>query len=274
MTAVQWVDVFQHWFYSGTLAFIGVLFLLRPACFAATCPYFNNLRGDADIRVRIMEASVRRKAMENVSPSLGYYVAAISFALAILGAVTWQQPALWYAIECLAIAAAISIAFLQLRSAQRIRVAVLCARTPSSVIHPAWGLVAVLCALSPLGDLPNPSLRLTAAIVVVASLCIAYVAWRVTMMPAMMEGVDIPAEQFVDERLRAQRSSRILLLAMIVPFVYLAQTSVVHAPARSETLVHACLEAATLVAWLAFQGMLNRQNKRGPSVLEWKTAAP
>lgn len=271
MTVVQWVDVFQHWFYSGTLAFIGVLFLLRPACFAATCPYFSNLRGDADMRVRIMDASVRRKAMENVSPSLGYYVAAISFVLAILCALTWQQPALWYAIECLSIAAAISIAFLQLRSAQRVRIAVLSARSPSSVIHPAWAIVAVLCALSPLGDLPNHALRLTAAIVVAASLCIAYVAWRVTMMPSIMEGVDLPAEQFVDEHLRAQRSSRILLLAMVVPFVYLAQTSVVRAPGRSETLLHAALEAATLVAWLGFQAMLNRQKNRGPAVREIRT---
>lgn len=272
-TDMQWFDVFQHWFYTGALAFMGVLFVFRPACFAATSPYCRGVRADADVLVRIMEASARRKNMENVSPRLGYFMAAASFILAFVSAITWQQPALWYALDCLAMAAATTVAFMQIRNAQKRRVALLAPRTPSAVIHPAWSAVSLMCAMTPLVDIWNPALRLTACIVAAASLGIALIAWRATMMPAIIEGVDIPAERFVDERLRAQRSSRVLVIAMIVPFVYLAQTSVVHSPVFLERLVHTAFEEATVIAWLVFMLVLNRSLKRAPAVTEWSAQA-
>lgn len=257
---MNWVNDFQHWFYTAFFAWLAWTFLRNPARFAATCPYFCNIETDEWAHDRIMDASVRRKRMEHISPNLGYYLGALNAVLAVLCGATWLQPSLWYAVSTLGMAAVTGVAYLQLRNSQRRRVAVLTVRGPARVVSPYWIAAAFLSAFTPLVDVPHASLRLTAIAVCIATLIIATIGWRLTLMPALLEGEDLPAEQFVDDRLRSMRSIGALAVAMGVPFVYLAQTSV-----PPPSLAHMILEETTLVAVLVLSRSFLRPCKRGPS---------
>jgi hypothetical protein len=49
------------------------------------------------------------------------------------------------------------------------------------------------------------------------------VALRLTHLPALLQGDDVAAEVFVDNRLRAHRSAAPLLLAVVQPFAFISQ---------------------------------------------------
>lgn len=263
------LNAFQHWFYTAFFMLLAWSFLRNPARYAATCVYFSDVATDERTRERIMDASVRRKRLENISPNLGYYLGALNAVLAVLCGATWMQPSLWYAVSTLGMAAVSGVAYLQLRNSQRRRVAVLAVRGPASAISPYWIGAAFLCAFTPLVDLPHASLRFTAIAVCVATLLIAFIGWRLTLMPALLEGVDLPAELYVDDRLRSMRSMGAFAVAIGVPFVYLAQTSV---PAPS--VAHMVVEEITFATGFALTWIFLRRKKRGPSegeLQDWDT---
>lgn len=257
---MAWVNIFQHWFYTAFFALLAWSFLRNPAQYAATCAYFSNIATDERTHKRIMDASVRRKRLENISPNLGYYLGALNVVLAVLCGATWLQPSLWYAVSTLGMAGVTGVAYLQLRNSQRRRVAVLAVRGPGAAISPYWIGAAFLCAITPLVDLPHASLRFTAITVCIATLLIAFIGWRLTLMPALLEGIDLPAEHYVDEQLRSMRSMGAFAVAIGVPFVYLAQTSV---PAPS--VAHMVVEEVTFGVGFALTWIFLRRKKRGPS---------
>lgn len=257
---MNWIIDFQHWFYTAFFALLAWTFFRNPAQYAAICAYFRGIKMEEGAHDRVMAASIRRKQMEDISPRLGYYLAALNLVLAFACAVTWLQPSLWYAISCVGMALITGVAYLQLRTSLRRRVAVLAAGRPERTLPSYWISAAAFSALTPLVDLPNPALRFTAIAVCVASVTIAAVAWRLSLMPALLSGVDIPAEQFVDGRLRWMRSTRAMAVAMGVPFVYLSQTSVPHA-----TPLHMVVQELTFVLGFAIVWVMFRKSKRGPS---------
>lgn len=259
---MAWLNTFQHWFYTAFFALLAWSFLRNPARYAATCAYFRNIDTDEPARDRIMDASVRRKRLENISPNLGYYLGALNAVLAVLCGATWLQPSLWYAISTLGMALVTGVAYLQLRNSQRRRVAVLAPRGPGRAISPYWIAAAFLCALTPLVDIPHVPLRFTAIAVCAATLIIASIGWRLTLMPALLEGVDLPAEQFVDDRLRSMRSMGAFAVAIGVPFVYLAQTSV-----PTPSIAHMIAQEVTFVTGFALSWIFLRSTKRVQTAL-------
>lgn len=260
---MAWLNDFQHWFYTAVFVLLAWSFLRNPARFAATCSYFCNIKTDEWVHARIMDASVRRKRLENISPNLGYYLGALNAALAVLCGVTRVQPSLWYAVSIVGMAAVSAGAYLQLRNSQRRRVAVLAVRSPGRAISPYWIPAVLLCALTPLVDLPDAPLRLTAITVCIATLIIAFIGWRLLLMPALLEGADLPAEQYVDDQLRSRRSMGAFAVAIGVPFVYLAQTSV-----PPPSVAHMIAQEATFAAGFALTWIFLRPLKRGPSANE------
>lgn len=259
---VQLTAEFNHWFYAVVLACIGMSALRNPARFSATCPYFCHLRVPEPTHERLMAASRRRKAMEGISPHLGSYFGIISILLAIACVTTPQEPALWYALGCLAMASTTAIAYLQVRNSQRRRVAALAQRSAVRVLSPLWLCLALVAALAPLVDIVDPVRWLPASIVCAASLLCVYLAWRVALMQAILEGVDLPVEQFVDDRLRRVRANAELLLGFIISFVYLGQTDV------DASTLHIALIPVTLLMWVAFTWFRLRDSREAPSVSE------
>lgn len=239
----EFTNVFQHWFYTAFFAYIAWRFLTNPASYTSTCVYFAEIQTEGWAHDRIMQASMRRKQLENISPNLGYYLGVLSLALTGLCGASLT----------------IGGTYLQLRNSQKRRVAVLSVRRPQNALPLCWVWAGALAALTPLVDLPYTELRFTAIVVTVASLTMTIIAWRIALMPALLENVDLPAEQFVDDRLRAARSTISLVLAAGAPFVYLAQTSVLPHGA-----LHGLFEFLTLCAWFPFLLISLRLNRRGP----------
>lgn len=260
---MNWIDTFQHWFYTAFFVLLAWSFLRNPARYAATCPYFSNIKTDEWAHDRIMDASVRRERLEHISPKLGYYLGALNAVLAVLCGATWLQPSLWYAVSTLGMAAVTGVAYLQLRNSQRRRVAVLAVRSPGRAVSPYWIAAAFLSALTPLVDVTHPALRLTAIAVSLATLIIAVIGWRLTLMPALLEGLDLPVEQYVDDRLRSMRSMGAFAIAIGVPFVYLAQTSV-----PPPSAAHVLLQQLTLIVGFVLTVIYLRPKKRGPTADE------
>jgi hypothetical protein len=177
----------------------------------------------ADEQIRAINALDRRAEAERISRVPGYAGAAAAFVLAGIGAATSVPPVLLYAVFCLLLAGTIALMFLQLRNAQPKRVAVLTARTPSRVI-PMWMVgVALLGSLTPLAYAAKPQYTVIAIIICCTAIATLVVALRLTQLPALLQGDDLPAEVFIDDRLRAHRSAAPLLLAVVQPVAFLSQ---------------------------------------------------
>lgn len=172
---------------------------------------------------RVQRAIDRRQLAEGSPAPLGRSTGVASLALSAASAFTRVPPSLLYAILCLVIVAVAATAFWKLRNTQQKRVAVLSSRTPDKVISPFWFVLAAVSAFLILPFAEYPQWTLAAIVVCVSSLLTAFIAWRLTMLGAILSGDDIAAEQFVDDRLRSYRVSSVLLLALIQPFVFASQ---------------------------------------------------
>ena len=209
-----------HWIWAALFAGLGVFYAIKPGCLCGM-PKFR-IPGGAD-RPRIDTVVNRRKQVERVPEYVGFYLSAISFALAAVAAFTRVQPALLYGILCLEIATVNAVTYLYLRTAPTKRTAVLTPRTIGSVIPWYWFAFAVAGALVVLIFLSNPTYAISAIVVCASSLLTIAIAWRLTQLPALIFGDDIVTERLVDDRVRAARSSNALILAVAQPFVLSSQ---------------------------------------------------
>lgn len=243
-------QVVLHWFWTGFFAVFGAYLLMWARNFAgpqaANC-HIRVASPDADTaNERIESAVTRREAAEGRPPRLGLWLGFWSLLLAAVAATGRVQPALLYALLCLGAAVAIGAAFLRLRNSQTTRVAVLAARSPEGVIPPVWFYGAAISALMLLIYAGSEQYRWPAAIVIASSLLTTAIAWRLTTLPALLSGVDVPAEQIIDERLRFHRSSLALFYATVQPFVFVSQTAAKGGAAEQAAWYFA------LVVWGAF----------------------
>ncbi len=246
------MNLHQHltWFWTGFFAFFGVYLLVWARNFAgpqtANC-HVRLASPDADAaNERIESAVTRREPAEGRPPRLGLWLGSWSLLLAAVAATGRVEPSLLYALLCLGAAVSIGAAFLRLRNSQPTRVAVLAARSPEGVIPPIWFYVAALSALMLLIYAGSEQYRWSALMVIASSLVTTAIAWRLTTLPALLSGVDVAAEQIVDERLRFHRSSVALFYATVQPFVFVSQTV-----AKGGAAEQAAWYLA-LVVWAAF----------------------
>ncbi|HET7815506.1 MAG TPA: hypothetical protein VFL13_14160 [Candidatus Baltobacteraceae bacterium] len=212
-----------HWFWTAFFAGFGVYLLLRPDCMMRTSCRVLRLRDGAD-RPRVDAAVERRRAVEHISNATGYGAAAFCFVMSAITAVTHVSTGLLYAIFCLGLALTMTALYLQLRNSQPTRIAVLNARTPASVI-PVWaflaaGVSAVCCLL--LAAMPH--LRVSALVVFASTAVTVFAAWRLTSLPAILQGVDVPVETALDQRLRFHRSAGVFVMGIVQPFVFASQS--------------------------------------------------
>jgi hypothetical protein len=207
---------------------LGVFLMIRGDRMTAVRRAFcwSRFSGDAaasgwDARVR--SAIERRQIAEGPPLPIGRWTGAASMLLSLACAFTSTPVAVLYAILCLLIAMVGAAALQQLRNTQQKRVAVLTSRTPGKVLPPFWFVLAVLSAVSILPFTEHPQWGFATVAVCMSSLATTFVAWRLTHLGAILTGEDVPAEQFVDDRVRSHRVSTILLLALIQPFVFTTQ---------------------------------------------------
>jgi hypothetical protein len=83
--------------------------------------------------------------------------------------------------------------------------------------------VALLGALTPLVYVGQPPLTTVAIVICCTAIATLVVALRLTQVPALLQGDDVAAEVFIDNKLRAQRSAVPLLLAVVQPVAFLSQ---------------------------------------------------
>ena len=195
----------------------------------------------------------RRVQAEGKTVPLGAWIGWFSFVLGIVAAMG-ADPTLLYAALCFGTTLGVAAAFLQVRNSQPTRVALLSARYPESVIPSYWFYAAIISALMLLSFAIVGKHAAAADIVMVSALLCIGMAWRLTALPALLSGEDIPAEQVIDDRLRFYRSRAAMMLAVVQTFVFcLLQSGALNA---TQTITY----ALTGVVYIAFAiWMIRRQ---------------
>lgn len=212
-----------HWFWAAFFAGFGVYLLIRPGCMMRATLRVLRLRDGSD-RERFDAALERRRSIEHIPNSTGYSAGAFSLIMAVITAFSHISTGLLYAIFCLGLASAMTVFYLHLRNSQPKRVAVLSARSAGTVI-PSWafGLGAV-SALTCLAITTITQLTVPASVVFVSTAITIFAAWRLTSLPSILQGIDVPVETVLDARLRFQRSASVLILGLAQPFVFCSQS--------------------------------------------------
>jgi len=163
--------------------------------------------------LRLRAVCRQRRELEAIDTRAASCFPALCFAAALLCASGIVAAPLCYAALSAGLAAILALSLWHVRGAGARRLATLRRRAPCEVVP--WYWFALLCvnvaAIAAAADLhaPNASALLAAS----ASVCSACVAWRIAGMPALLNGADLEAERFVDERLRFGRATGVLFLA-------------------------------------------------------------
>lgn len=252
------VLVFLRWFYTAFFALFGVFQILRGRNFlsARTADCFLKVpASDTSGTLQRVEAAVeRRQAAEGTPVPLGLWMGSFSFVLAAVAATGLIKPGLLYAAMCLGMTLGVAAVFLRLRNSQPTRVAVLSARSVHAVIPSYWFFAAAFSALTVLSYAAIPQYRIASVLVTVSSLLSVALAWRLAGLPALLTGVDITAEQFVDDRLRFYRSRAAMVFGVCETFVFCA---LVTGDRNMLQLLSYALTAAVCIAFAVW--MLKRQ---------------
>jgi hypothetical protein len=215
---------FIHWFWPGFFTLFGLFLLWRSPVGSPSAVAGWARTEDEETTSRLRRAWCKRRQAEEISKPVKLLPGAASIILAIITAFAGSAGAICYGILMLAIAGSAAAAYLQLRNKLPIRVAVLQPRNPGSVIPFFWFALASAQGLLALAALPihNVGTQLGALFVCFSSLGCAWLAWRVTGMPALLAGEDLATETFVDARLRFYRAASILVYAFAQSFVFLS----------------------------------------------------
>ena len=240
-------DAFLHWWWLGFFVGFGILILLRSRSFGG---FGCEIDAACDSQQRISAAFERRRTAEPLSRWLVAPWGIASIAIGVVAAVTHVLPVLLYALMCLCGAITFGVAYLHLRNLSEKRVAVLAARSPFSAIPPLWFAAAMLSALSILPFATQRDDAVPTLVVFFSTLATVAISWRLTLLPAVLSGVDVPAEQAVDDRIRARRSSSVLFLALVQPLAFSFQSSELSAPVQVASLTICALSTIALAVWM------------------------
>jgi len=225
-----------HWFWFAFFLLFGIYMLTRTKMGSAcAAPYRTD---DPSSEARIDAAVVRRQQAEGTPPPLWLWTGVPCICLAVVQAFWPAQPGLLYALMCLSIAVATGIAYTRLKNSQPKRVAVLANRSVESVIPSYWFAIAAISSVSMLAFVSDKNDAVPAIVVCVASMVTAFVARRLTLLPALLSGVDVPAEQLVDDKLRFARSSVPLTYTFCSTFAFCVQAMPIDNPSSVQTTAY------------------------------------
>lgn len=184
-----------------------------------------------------LRAAIERRAQAEGAPRpVGGWAGAICFVLGVF-ALFEASPALLYGILCFSLTTLTAAVYLRLKNTQPLRTAVLSPRSFASTIPLYWFVIAAVLALSSLVYVTIPQETVPAVLVCCSALASTFFAWRLAQLPAIFTGVDIGAEQRVDEKLRFARSAVPMMFALVQTFVF-------------STQVHYDLSTLQLVVWV------------------------
>lgn len=241
-----------YWYWPGFFLFSGLFLIWKT-------PYFGNVRviqsiaarssaADSSVDVRRVRDAVERRAQAEGAPlPLGRWIGILGIALGAADLAWHQFAPLYYALFQLGATLIAFAAFVRLRNVQRKRVAVLSPRRSAAVIPVPVLLGACVPAVLILSYATRPGMWVPAVLTSVASLACLAMAWRLTELPALMSGVDVPAEHVVDERMRIYRSTVALFWGVLPPFIFCTQAI------GQATIAQL---AAYVVSWIVAFGIL------------------
>jgi hypothetical protein len=211
---------------------------------------------DPLLEQRVTRALQERRRLEAV-PFVYRIVAAVWIAAGILAMLAcgakllphwWQSIA--YGVLCIGLSLLMLGAYVRIRNAQPVRVAFLARRVPTDVIPMPWFVLAVLSACSTLLGLTDSrsGAAFAAAFVCFSALATTAVAWGMTGLPARLAGEDVEIEQFIDQRVRFNRSAKILLLVFAQTFIYFVQANL----GPENSILMLALVVAELALYIAY----------------------
>jgi hypothetical protein len=237
-----------HWYWVAILAVFGLALIKTSGELGLSSRVSRMIRTtDCETGSRIREVLRKRIKLEQLSPAFKIIPGCVSLAAAAIAAFTPVQPFVLYSFVLLILACSMAFSFRQLRNRQPVRVAVLAHRSPQSVIPPVWFALAIVQGAAPLAALTIAGGMLSAIFVSVSTFACAALAWRVTEMPALLAGSDLPVEQFVDARLRLHRAASVLMLAFVQSFIFLTQMNAYAPNSIVQTAVY-----GSLAIWLVY----------------------
>lgn len=258
-----------RWFMVVFFAVFGS-WLIAGRRFGTAGSLFCSLCSDEPMQARVLSAYHRRERSEALPQRwMTGWLAACSFGMAAVTALTHASVTLLYAALVAATAFVLTIAYLRLQHFTKRRFAALQVRNPNAIVPQyAWAIVAT-SALLPF--LWLPSAGVVSALVAASGIVIVYLARRVALMPALLSGADVAAETYVDTRLRAARTTSLLATAAAPGFVFESFTG------YTDSAVHAAAFACSLCAltfMLARQIRLVRCRPSHDEIATWFHAAP
>ncbi len=203
---------------------------------------------DAATEARVDAAIDRRQDAEGSPAPLRLWIGIPCIALGVVQAFWPEQPQLLYALMCFVLAIANGVAFLRLKNSQPKRVAVLESRTPGSVIPAYWFAAAALSCASMVVFIGENAFAVSALVVFVSASVTALIAWRLTQLPSLLSGVDLPAEQIVDDQLRRVRSSVVLFCVFAQTFALACMAT----PHAGVSTVQSAVYAWNWFPWIVF----------------------
>lgn len=245
-----------HWYWVAFFVAFGIFLMTQRRNFGsvkAACCKMRVSACDAGMADRLRAAVERRAQAEGDPAPLGVYMGAVSIAIGALLAFTPLQAGVLYPLFCLCMTLISAGAYLRLRNAQPLRVAVLSVRSRDAAVPSYWFLVSALAALSVLAYAAIPAFRAGAIVVCCSSLLATLVAWRLTALPAILSGTDIPAEQIVDDRVRLYRSSACLIFGVVQGFVFCSQTLVEADAAQLGAYIVSGLACLAFAVWFVWR---------------------
>ena len=215
----EWFSHVIRWFFAAFFASLGAFLVIKElyggeGSFRASDP--ETLR-------RLDDAFDRRHEPDEPSRMRAFRFAAACLAMAILAAFTRIEFVVLYGLICLMGAVFSAVSYLQLRNVADKRVAVLTPRKATAVIPGCWFAALAIAGISTLIYAWTPESAIGAVVVCVSTLITTVVGLRVTQLGAILSGVDLAAEQVVDDRMRFMRSSSTLLLASAQPAAFSLQ---------------------------------------------------
>lgn len=209
---------------AGSLAFLGVLQIIRPSCFWGMSLYFKGTRAafSPEQRERLARVLTAREGVEGNTDTYLRIVGVFTILMALIALIPGVPFVLPYSLSCMALAAAVLFSYLQFRRATERRVAPLVRRSVWASLPPLAVAATLVCLIGTGLFAAYPQFRAGVLIVIVAGLVLLGVAWRVAVAPAVLFGDDSQLEYLVDEHIRYSRAMNLLALACAPPTVLVA----------------------------------------------------
>ncbi len=206
------------------LAALGVVQLVSPGCFESVAMYFrgawSGLSEEQSERLKsVIDARTRA---EGDGDRRARYVGLFTIAMAVTGLWPGIPYILPYAASSLAMAFTTLMAYRNFRHATELRFAPLVRRTPLEVLPPVAIVALGICLIGTAAFATVPQFRLAAALVLVSTIALVAIAWRIAHAPALLLGADPQVEYAVDERVRYCRTTSLITLACAPPAAFAA----------------------------------------------------